>query len=265
MAKGGSESAAEGLEDREVAGEHRRAVADAGDGGGAGTGDPDEAAPMGNRRSRPSDRVEAGMRVYIWCDGAAIPNGGPAGAGYVVAGGVHLLGSEPLGKATNNVAEYAAVRNALRAAADAGATSAHVRMDSRVVYGQLAGITQAWAEHLIELREEVKAEVARYPGRVTFARIPRERNGVADQLAKDGARASKALLGEAIEEMDEPVVEASPKPKKAKNAPEWKSLPDDRKAAYLLEHITLSDRTWTDEPRLKGEKRDAFIRRILLR
>ena len=40
------------------------------------------------------------MRVYIWCDGSAMPNGGPAGAGYVVVGGVHLLGSEPLGDAT---------------------------------------------------------------------------------------------------------------------------------------------------------------------
>ena len=59
------------------------------------------------------------MRVYIWCDGAAMPNGGPAGAGYVVVGGAHLLGSEALGDATNNVAEYTAVRNALRAAADA--------------------------------------------------------------------------------------------------------------------------------------------------
>ena len=64
------------------------------------------------------------MRVYIWCDGAAMPNGGPAGAGYVVVGGVHLLGSEALGDATNNVAEYMAVHNALQAAADAGATSA---------------------------------------------------------------------------------------------------------------------------------------------
>jgi ribonuclease HI len=26
------------------------------------------------------------MRVYIWSDGAAMPNGGPAGAGYVVVG-----------------------------------------------------------------------------------------------------------------------------------------------------------------------------------
>ena len=204
------------------------------------------------------------MRVYIWCDGAAMPNGGPAGAGYVVVGGVHLFGSEALGDATNNVAEYTAVRNALRAAADAGATSAHVQMDSQVVYGQLAGVSQVWAEHLSQLKEEVEAQVARYPGPVTYARIPREQNGIADHLAKEGARASKGLAGEPIEKTDEPVAEETLKPKKAKRAPEWKSLPDDEKAAYLLEHPTVSDRTWTDEPRLKGETREAFIRRILL-
>lgn len=76
---------------------------------------------------------------------------------------------------------------------------------------------------------------------------------------------------EAIDESGEPVEEtepeaeaATPKPKKTKKAPEWKSLPDGEKAQYLLDHQTLSDRTWTDELRLKGEKRDAFIRRILL-
>jgi probable phosphoglycerate mutase len=104
------------------------------------------------------------MRVYIWCDGAAMPNSGPAGAGYVVVGGVHLVGSDALGDATNNVAEYTAARNALRAAADAGATSAHVRMDSPVVFGHLSGATRARAEHLIQLKEEVEAQVARYPG-----------------------------------------------------------------------------------------------------
>ena len=45
---------------------------------------------------------------------------------------------------------------------------------------------------------------------------------------------------------------------------EWSSLPNAEKAQYLLDHQTLSDRTWTRELRLKGEKRDAFIRRILL-
>ena len=55
---------------------------------------------------------------------------------------------------------------------------------------------------------------------------------------------------------------ATPKPK-TKKAPEWKSLPDAEKAQYLIDHQTIFDRTWTEEPRLKGEKRDAFIRRIL--
>jgi ribonuclease HI len=134
------------------------------------------------------------MKVYIWSDGAAMPNGGPAGAGYVVVGdSVRLLGSEALGDATNNVAEYKAVRNALRAAADAGATTAHVRMDSPVVFGHLSGASRAQAEHLIQLKEEVEEQKARYKkGGVRFARIPREQNGVADELAKDGARASKA-------------------------------------------------------------------------
>jgi ribonuclease H / adenosylcobalamin/alpha-ribazole phosphatase len=133
------------------------------------------------------------MKVYIWCDGAAMPNGGPAGAGYVVVGGVRLLDSEALGDATNNVAEYKAVRNALRAAADAGATSALVRMDSAVVAGHLTGASRARAEHLIQLKKEVEAQKARYPGGVRFARISRAQNGVADELAKNGARASKAL------------------------------------------------------------------------
>jgi ribonuclease H / adenosylcobalamin/alpha-ribazole phosphatase len=137
--------------------------------------------------------VETEMKVYIWTDGAAMPNGGPAGAGYVVVGedGVRLLASEALGDATNNVAEYKAVRNALRAAADAGATSAHVRMDSQVVFDQLTGASRTLAKHLIRLKKEVEAQKDQYPGRVTFARIPREQNGVADELAKNGARDSK--------------------------------------------------------------------------
>src|SRR5215212_6300440 len=66
---------------------------------------------------------------------------------------------------------------------------------------------------------------------------------------------------------DIPTVEAeaaTPKPKKTKKAPEWESLPDAEKARYLLDHQTIPDRTWTNEPRRNGEKRDAFIRRILL-
>jgi hypothetical protein len=47
MAKGPSEFATQGLEDQEVVGEHRRAVARPRRGRVAGTEDPDQVAPMG--------------------------------------------------------------------------------------------------------------------------------------------------------------------------------------------------------------------------
>jgi hypothetical protein len=44
----------------------------------------------------------------------------------------------------------------------------------------------------------------------------------------------------------------------------WSELPPPEKAEYLFAHLTISDRSWTDEPRRQGEKREAFIRRVLL-
>jgi hypothetical protein len=82
---------------------------------------------------------------------------------------------------------------------------------------------------------------------------------------KEGIRRNNVLTGN-TEGGETPSVEAEAatrlKPK-TKKAPEWKSLPDAEKAQYLLDHQTISDRSWTEEPRLKGEKRDAFIHRIL--
>ena len=43
----------------------------------------------------------------------------------------------------------------------------------------------------------------------------------------------------------------------------WDSLSPSERVAYLLDRPTLPDRAWTDEPRLPGENRDAFIRRVL--
>jgi len=44
----------------------------------------------------------------------------------------------------------------------------------------------------------------------------------------------------------------------------WQELAPAEKAEYLFAHLTISDRSWTDEPRRQGEKREAFIRRVLL-
>jgi hypothetical protein len=61
----------------------------------------------------------------------------------------------------------------------------------------------------------------------------------------------------------EPEMKATtPNPQKRRMALESKT--DAERAQYLLDHQTISDRSWTNEPRLKDEKRDAFIRRVLL-
>src|SRR3954453_19544557 len=73
----------------------------------------------------------------------------------------------------------------------------------------------------------------------------------------------KAVSGPGKVEIGSQPGAPSPKPTKTRKSPEWKSLPDPEKAQYLLDHQTLSDRTWTTEPRLEGETRDAFVRRIL--
>jgi hypothetical protein len=44
----------------------------------------------------------------------------------------------------------------------------------------------------------------------------------------------------------------------------WQELAPGEKAEYLFAHLTVSDRSWTDEPRRQGEKREEFIRRVLL-
>ncbi len=51
--------------------------------------------------------------------------------------------------------------------------------------------------------------------------------------------------------------------RKPRHAP-WRELPAKEMAAHLLETPTISDRAWTDEPRLPRETRTAFIGRVLL-
>ena len=44
----------------------------------------------------------------------------------------------------------------------------------------------------------------------------------------------------------------------------WRELPPAEMAAHLLATPTISDRSWTEKPRLPGELRAKFIRRVLL-
>jgi probable phosphoglycerate mutase len=84
------------------------------------------------------------LRLLIHTDGAARGNPGPAGAGAILrdaaSGAVMAEIAEGLGRATNNVAEWTAVRLALEKALALGATHVDLRMDSELVARQITGI-----------------------------------------------------------------------------------------------------------------------------
>src|SRR3954467_10370843 len=52
-------------------------------------------------------------------------------------------------------------------------------------------------------------------------------------------------------------------PKKSREV-SWRELPPAGMAAHLLATPTITDGAWTSEPRLPGETRSDFVRRVLL-
>jgi ribonuclease HII len=61
------------------------------------------------------------------------------------------------------------------------------------------------------------------------------------------------------------VVVPAPARRRRPRRASWRELPAAEMAAHLLATPTITDRAWTDEPRLPGETRTAFIRRVVLR
>lgn len=125
-------------------------------------------------------------RVIVEADGGSRGNPGPAGYGALVrdADTGELLDevSGGLGSTTNNVAEYSGLIAGLRVAAESGAESAEVRMDSKLVVEQMSGRWQIKQPHLRPLAAEA-TELARRIGDVRYSWIPRARNAHADRLA----------------------------------------------------------------------------------
>jgi probable phosphoglycerate mutase len=146
--------------------------------------------------------VSAGkrLRVIVEADGGARGNPGPAGYGAVVreasTGEVLVERAEPIGIATNNVAEYRGLIAGLQAAADLGAVEVDARMDSKLVVEQMSGRWQIKHPGLRPLAAQAATLVRRFEV-VRFTWVPRERNKRADALANaamDGKSASEVDL-----------------------------------------------------------------------
>jgi ribonuclease HI len=131
--------------------------------------------------------------VYlIWADGGARGNPGPAAYGFVIEGpGIsRVLHGKAIGKATNNIAEYLSVIEALKKLksllGSAKATNAAVRVhaDSELL------VRQANREYKVkdtELQEKfmqlhnLRLDFAS----VAFVHVPRAKNADADRLVNE--------------------------------------------------------------------------------
>src|SRR5690606_31213915 len=171
-----------------------------GEGSGAGRGDPVRGVPPHHGAGRGVRPVSAGVRVIVEADGGARGNPGPAGWGAVVrdadTGRVLRERAEPIGTATNNVAEYGGLIAGLREAADLGATEVEVRMDSKLVIEQMSGRWKIRHPGLRPLAARA-AELAGRFERVTWRWVPRERNLDADRLANQAMDRAQRGSGKA--------------------------------------------------------------------
>ncbi|MCS7181768.1 MAG: ribonuclease HI family protein [Thermoanaerobaculum sp.] len=123
-------------------------------------------------------------RFLLEIDGGAWGNPGEAGAGVLI---VYPDGQEEehqvyLGRATNNVAEYAALLAGLLRLLELGAEEVEIVTDSQLLANQLNGSYRVRAPHLKPLFARAQAYLARF-ARTTVRHIPREANRRADRLA----------------------------------------------------------------------------------
>lgn len=124
------------------------------------------------------------MKLYF--DGASSGNPGAAGIGVVLyddAGNLVEEISEPIGLATNNVAEYKALIRGLEEARARGCEVIEAYSDSELLVRQLKGQYRVHAQHLQPLYRRAQALLDLFKA-AQVQHIPRTRNRRADELAK---------------------------------------------------------------------------------
>ncbi len=135
---------------------------------------------------------QTAFRLVLHVDGGARGNPGPAAIGVVVSepdGAVVDELAEPIGVATNNVAEYRAVLRGLARAAELGAREIEIVNDSELVARQLAGAYKVKHPAMKPLYAETMGALRGFD-RWSIRSVPRAQNARADALvnaALDGA------------------------------------------------------------------------------
>ena len=132
------------------------------------------------------------MKARLSTDGGARGNPGPAAYAYVLeaeGGTVLAAHGEAIGVATNNVAEYRAVVEGLRKAAELHVDELEVVSDSELVVHQMRGEWKIKNEALRALWEEA-SDLAAGIGKVRYTAVRREHNELADRLVNEALDAA---------------------------------------------------------------------------
>ena len=127
--------------------------------------------------------------VHMYIDGASLGNPGRSGAGIVCfdeSGREVWRESVPLGTMTNNMAEYEALVRALRKAREMRVNQLRIYTDSELVAKQVDGSYRIKNDRLRKYLNEAQQLIQEF-GTFELRHIPREKNGLADKLAKSAA------------------------------------------------------------------------------
>ena len=123
--------------------------------------------------------------IVAYIDGGARGNPGPAGYGVRIEqpdGTLIEEFGEAIGIATNNVAEYAGLLEALATAKSEGATDVEIVSDSLLLVQQMLGRFKVKHPGLQPLYAKARL-LAHEIGRVTYEHVSRAHNEDADRLA----------------------------------------------------------------------------------
>ncbi|HEX8169164.1 MAG TPA: ribonuclease HI family protein [Thermoanaerobaculia bacterium] len=124
------------------------------------------------------------LKITAFIDGAARGNPGPAGYGvYMTTDSGEIIEIAGfLGRATNNVAEYAGLLEALETAQQEGASEVEIVSDSELLVKQMLGVYRVKHPNLVPMYEKAKSMARRFT-RFRIRHTLRAGNKDADRLA----------------------------------------------------------------------------------
>jgi ribonuclease HI len=128
--------------------------------------------------------VNSGEVIIVYTDGASKGNPGKASIGVSIQESNKEIAtvSKAVGVATNNIAEYTALLEALKACLDRGLTKVLIRADSELMVKQLKGEYKVKNPEIKVIYDQAKILERKFEA-ISYEHVMREKNKRADELA----------------------------------------------------------------------------------